>query len=98
LPEKSARMKKEDFECAIDEHELFFYNNLPECKKRQFAALEAMKLGYNGVTKIAKKYKIHKHTIRKGKRELMDKIVPPVGKIRQKGGGRKKNFCCERID
>jgi hypothetical protein len=91
-------MKKGDFEYAIKEHELFFFDNLPECKKRQYAGLEAMKIGYNGVAKVSDKLKIHKHTVRKGKKELMEQIVPPDGKIRQKGGGRKKNSCCERID
>ena len=87
-------MKKSDFTYEIEKHEKFFFAHLPECKKRHYAGLEAMKIGYNGVDCISKKFGIHKHTVRKGKKELIDQIVPPVGKIRQKGGGRKKNFSC----
>jgi hypothetical protein len=57
-----------------------------------------MKIGYNGVSKASEKFKIHKHTVRKGKKELMKQIVPPEGKIRQKGGGRKKNFSYQWSD
>jgi len=84
-------MKKTDFEYDINKYENFFYSQLSECAKRQYAALEAMKIGYNGVSKISEKLKIHGHTIRRGKKELILEILPPDNKIRQKGGGRKKN-------
>jgi hypothetical protein len=88
-------MKKSDFTYDIEEHEKFFFSHLPECKKRQYAGLEAMKSGYNGVSIASEKFGIHRHTVRKGKKELLAQILPPSGKIRQKGGGRKKNFSCE---
>jgi hypothetical protein len=91
-------MKKEDFTYDIERHELFFFSRLSEYDKRQYAGLEAMKHGYNGVGIVSMKFGIHRHTVRKGKKELQERIVPPVGKIRQKGGGRKKNFSCQRID
>ena len=91
-------MKKEDFEYEIEEHERFFYSQLSERVKRQYAGLEAMKIGYNGVSIISKKFSIHKHTIRTGKKELLSRIVPPAKTIRQKGGGRKKNACSKWID
>jgi hypothetical protein len=90
-------MKKEDFKYDIAEHEKFFVAHLPEDKKRQYSGLEAIKEGYNGVAIVSERLDIHRHTVRKGKRELLEKIVLPVGKIRQKGGGRKKNSYCERI-
>ena len=92
--ENSARMKKSDFIYKIEEHEKFFFDHLPECKKRQFAGLEAIKIGYNGVAIASKKYGIHRHTVRKGKKEVLEHTLPPTGKIRQKGGGRKKNLNC----
>jgi hypothetical protein len=49
-----------------------------------------MKIGYNGVSVVSQKLGINKHTVRSGKKELLKQNVPPVGKIRQKGGGRKK--------
>jgi hypothetical protein len=84
-------MKKIDFVYEIEKHELFFFARLSECDKRQFAGLIAMKLGYYGVSIVSQKFDINKHTVRRGKKELMQQIVPPLGKIRQKGGGRKKN-------
>jgi len=91
-------MQKQDFEYEIEKHESFFFSQLSEREKRQYAGLEAMRLGYNGVKDVSKRLGIHKHTIRKGKKELMEQALPPKGKIRQKGGGRKKNACCERIN
>jgi hypothetical protein len=91
-------MKKTDFEYVIEEHEDFFYSQLSERGKRQYAGLEAMKLRYNGVKIISKRFGLHKHTIRKGKQELLMRSLPPPNKIRQKGGGRKKNACNKRID
>jgi hypothetical protein len=88
-------MKKSDltYELSeIEEHEKFFFTHLPECKKRLYAGLEAIKVGYNGTARISKKLGINKHTVRKGKKELLDKTLPPIGKIRQKGGGRKKKL------
>ena len=87
--------KKIDFSYEIEEHEKFFFDRLSECKQRQYAGLETIKKGYNGVSIASKKFGIHKHTVRKGKKELMEHTLPPVGKIRQRGGGRKKNLVCE---
>jgi len=89
---KSGKMKKVDFNYEIEKQEKFFYLQLSERGKRQYAGLEAMKLGYNGVAIVSLKYGIHRHTVRKGKKELLEQIVLPVGKVRQKGGGRKKKL------
>jgi hypothetical protein len=92
-------MKKEDFICDdIDCHEIFFFSQLSECEKRKFVGLEAIKHGYNGVAIVSLKFGVHRHTVRKGKKELFERIIPPSGKIRQKGGGRKKNSISQRID
>jgi len=91
-------MRKIDFEYEIEKHEAFFYSQLTERGKRQYAGLEAMRFGYNGVKEVSKRLDIHKHTVRKGKKELLEQTLPPEGKIRQKGGGRKKNGCRERTD
>ena len=86
-------MNKQDFEYETGKHESFFFLQLSERGKRQYAGLEAMKLGYNGVKIVSKRLSINKHTIRKGKKELLDQSLPPEGKIRQEGGGRKKHTC-----
>lgn len=84
-------MKKTDFNIDIDKYILLFFNNLSEKDKRAFAALEAMRIGYYGVSEISTRFNIHKHTIRKGKEELLSENLLPSDQIRHKGGGRKKN-------
>jgi hypothetical protein len=97
-------MKKVDFVYDIDEHEKFFFSLLPESLRRKYTGLQAMKGGYYGVSNASKKFGIHKNTVRAGKKELIERIVPPVGRIRQEGGGRKKKrqllktlylLCCQ---
>ncbi len=83
-------MKKTDFNFDIAKLEQVFYMNLTEKDQRLFAALESMKIGYYGVHEVSTKYKIHKHTLRKGQKELLSGELVPAGKIRKKGGGRKK--------
>jgi hypothetical protein len=83
-------MKKVDFEYDIVEHEKFFYGQLSEHQKRMYAGLKAMEAGYYGVKKVSQRLGIHVNTVRRGKNELLKKIVPPANKVRQKGGGRKK--------
>lgn len=83
-------MKKTDFNLDIEKYTVLFYNNLSEKDKRLFAGLEAMKIGYYGVSTISKKLNIHKHTIRAGKKELMSEELTPFFKVRKQGGGRKK--------
>jgi len=84
-------MKKTDFEYDIARHEKFFYSQLSERHKRLFVALKAMEKGYYGVKEVSKTFDIHIHTVRRGKKELILEIVPSAKKVRQKGGGRKKN-------
>ncbi|MDR3326934.1 MAG: hypothetical protein LBT04_02180 [Prevotellaceae bacterium] len=67
---------------------MFIYSQMPE---RLYVGLEAMKAGYNGVAEVSEQFDVHKHTVRRGKKELLQEIVPPAKKVRQKGGGRKKN-------
>jgi hypothetical protein len=83
-------MKKVDFEYDMEKHEQFFYEQLSERDKRLFLGLEAMKAGYYGVSKISQRFSVHRHTIRRGKKELLEQRVPSTKKVRQKGGGRKK--------
>jgi hypothetical protein len=81
-------MKKIDFNFDIENLEQVFYNNLTEKDQRLFAGLEAMKLGYYGVNDVSRKYKINKHTVRKGQKELLSEIPVPAGSIRKKGEGK----------
>ena len=85
-------MKKTDFTFDIEKYNLLFYGNLSEKDKRLFAGLQAMQIGYYGVNEISKKYNIHKHTVRKGQKELLSGNLVPSDRIRKTGGGRKKKL------
>lgn len=84
-------MRKTDFSFDIEKIEQVFYSNLTEKEQRLFAGLEAMKIGYYAVNTVSTKYKINKHTVRKGQKELLSENLAPAGSIRKKGGGRKKS-------
>jgi hypothetical protein len=68
-----------------------FYETLSEKDARRFAALEAARLGYGGVTYIAGVLGCAARTIERAAEELDNLPVDPVaGRIRAPGGGRKK--------
>ncbi|KAA6332025.1 hypothetical protein EZS27_019425 [termite gut metagenome] len=77
-------MKKSDFTYDIDKHTLFFYSQLSERDKRLFVGLETMKAGYNGVVDMSQKFDIHQHTVRRGKKELLQEIVLATDKSSSK--------------
>lgn len=70
------------------------YSRLSEKDRRQYAAVEALKLGHGGTTYISGVLSVDRNTIIQGKKELMALAeYPPIplGKQRRPGGGRKKN-------
>jgi predicted transcriptional regulator len=83
-------MKKSDFDYDIDKYSLLFFNNLSEKNKRLYAGIESMRLGYNGVNEVAGKFGMHKHTVRRGRKELLSEDLLPREQVRRSGGGRKK--------
>ena len=69
------------------------YSRLSEKDRRQYAALESLKLDRGGITYICKVLGVDKKTILQGRKELtvdLENPVPP-GRQRKSGGGRKKN-------
>jgi predicted transcriptional regulator len=83
-------MKKEDFNYDVEKYSILFYNSLSEKDKRLYSGLLSMQLGYYGVRIVSETYNVHKHTVRKGKKELLSGELLPAERIRRKGGGRKK--------
>jgi hypothetical protein len=70
------------------------YSRLSERDRRQYAGLEALKLGKGGTNYISTVLRIDKATLIRGKKELMSgagELLPPK-RQRIAGGGRKKNF------
>ena len=53
-------MKKTDFNIEIEKYILLFVNNLSEKDKRLYVAIEALKIGYYGVSETSKKFKMNK--------------------------------------
>lgn len=66
-----------------------FFHTLSEKDKRQYAALEARKCGYGGQRYIASVLGISTKTIQRGQAEINHNNMPPAGRIRRQGAGRK---------
>jgi hypothetical protein len=68
------------------------YSRLSEKDRRQYAALESLKLGRGGITCISNIPGVDRKTILQGRKELtlgLPEPIPP-DKQRMPGGGRKK--------
>ena len=66
-----------------------FYNSLSEKDRRRYAAIEATKLGYGGVTYIRSILQCDDRTITRGLQELDSELSNESSRIRQPGAGRK---------
>jgi hypothetical protein len=67
-----------------------FYDSLCERDKRRYAAIESTKLPHGGVNYISSLLECDPKTIRRGQGEL-NELELDIARIRQSGGGRKKN-------
>jgi hypothetical protein len=69
------------------------YSRLSEKDRRQYAALESLKLGWGGTSYICKTLGVDRKTILQGRKELTEElqVFIPQGRQRKEGGGRKKN-------
>lgn len=66
-----------------------FYGSLSEKDRRRYAAVEAFKLGWGGITYISQLFECDDKPIRHGMKELEQEAVLSQSGIRQTGGGRK---------
>ena len=64
--------------------------HLDERARRLVAAAEAMALAHGGVSAVRRSCGLSRTTITMGMRELREGIVLPAGRIRRRGGGRKR--------
>jgi hypothetical protein len=68
-----------------------FFKTLSERDQRRFAALEAARLGWGGITYVAELLECSTLTIQRGITELEQlPNDPAAGRVRRPGGGRKK--------
>ena len=66
-----------------------YYQSLSEKDRRRYAAIEAVKLGYGGISYLVNLLGCHAHTVRRGREELRDEQAMSDERTRQPGGGRK---------
>lgn len=66
-----------------------FYHSLSEKDRRRYAAIEAVKLGWGGLTYISQLFGCDYYTIRFGIEELNQPSAMNLKRIRRPGGGRK---------
>lgn len=67
------------------------YIRLSERDRRQYAALESLKLGRGGVNYISEVLLVDKKTLWQGRKELLAQVAIAPDRQRRQGGGRKKN-------
>ena len=66
-----------------------FLSRLDEQQRRWYVALESMKIGHGGDTRLSQITGLHVDTIRRGREELADDLADrPSARIRLPGGGR----------
>jgi hypothetical protein len=83
------------YDTEIERFIQLHYSRLSEKDRRQYAAIEAEKLGFGGKMYISKLLSMSRRTLNKGILELKNEKIYeeiPIGKQRRVGGGRKKNL------
>ncbi len=81
-------MKTQPYSSEIETGMRKFYSSLSEKDSRRYAAIEAQKLGYGGVTYICRILGCNDGTVRQGISDL-EEGLPNENRIRKSGGGRK---------
>ncbi len=72
-----------------------FYTSLNERQKRHFLGMQANELGHGGILIVSKAFGVNRDTISSGLKEVKSGEKLPNGRIREKGGGRKKKVDTE---
>jgi len=80
------------YNVTIELQMVTFYQLLPENQKRLFAANEALKLGYGGISYIAGVLNCDRKTIYRGITELTHPEMIEKDRVRANGGGRKQSI------
>lgn len=85
------RMKKlEPYGEEIEKQMKNLYQSLSEKDRRRYAAIEAKKLGYGGISYICRLFGCDEKGVNRGLSELESLLSPEEKRIREVGGGRKK--------
>ena len=82
-------MKIEPYPLEIETQMRNFYQSLSEKDRRRYAAIEAKKLGFGGISYICRVLRCNDRTIVRGMSELEKPLPEDEKRIRLPGGGRK---------
>jgi hypothetical protein len=82
-------MKIEPYSPEIEAQMCNFYQSLSEKDRRHYAAIEAKKLGYGGISYICRVLHCNERTVTRGMSELEKRLPENEKRIRLPGGGRK---------
>ena len=82
-------MKAQPYSSEIEVQMRNFCQSLSEKDRRRYAAIEAKKLGYGGISYICQVLQCNDRTVKRGMSELEDTLPDNENRIRQPGGGRK---------
>ena len=77
------------YSLVVEQQMKQFDHSLSEKDRRRYAAIEAVKLGWGGITYISQLLECDYHTIRFGIEELDDPLAMNLKGVRRRGGGRK---------
>ena len=76
----------------IEEMMQIFYQSLSEKERRRYAAIEALKIGYGGISYAERLFGANCRTIKRGIEDLKSPELMKQSRIRAKGGGRKRKL------
>lgn len=95
--EKNGRIKqqmqqRQPYTLEIEERMLILYQSLSEKEQRRYAAIEAQKIGYGGISYVTRLFGINFRTVKRGIEELKSPELMSQKQIRVIGAGRKKKL------
>jgi DDE family transposase len=85
-----AMQKLEPYDREIEEQMKNLYQSLSEKDQRRYAAIEAKKLGYGGISYVCRLFACDQSSVKNGLSELETPLKPKEKRIRKVGGGRKR--------
>lgn len=77
-----------DISDEVKTNMILLFNSLSEKDRRRYAAVEAQKMGYGGISYISALFNCDEKTIRRGMTDLNDNEEMRLEAIRKAGGGR----------
>ncbi len=91
---KSAKIRSmqrlEPYDPALEEQMRNLYQSLSEKARRRYAAIEAKKLGYGGISYVCRLFGCDEGRVKRGLSELEKPLSCQDKRIREAGGGRKR--------